>query len=59
MSSFDPGDRVVLDQGLPGSADNMGTVVRTDDEGYVWVQWEGPEAPPDPARFSARALRLA
>jgi hypothetical protein len=52
------GDRVVLTKGLPQRHDHVGSVVRLDD-GDVWVQWEGPEAPSEPSKYRVRALARA
>lgn len=59
MASFKVGDRVTLKQPLPGSNDNMGTVVALNADATIMVQWEGPEAPAKPAKFSALALDRA
>jgi hypothetical protein len=59
MASFKVGDRVTLKQPLPGSKDNVGTVVALNADITVTVQWEGPEAPAKPTKFSASALDRA
>jgi hypothetical protein len=56
MASFKVGDRVTLKQPLPGSKDNVGTVVALNTDATIMVQWEGPEAPAEPTKFSALAL---
>jgi len=35
---FCPGQRVVLKQSLPQSADHVGTVTSIDADGAIWVQ---------------------
>jgi hypothetical protein len=59
MARFKVGDRVTLKQSLPGSKDNVGTVVALNADITVMVQWEGPEAPAKPTKFSASALDRA
>jgi hypothetical protein len=59
MASFKVGDRVTLKRPLPGSKDNVGTVVALNADATIMVQWEGPEAPAVPTKFSALALDRA
>jgi hypothetical protein len=58
MSDFQVGDRVVLKEGLPQRGDHVGTVVKIERD-EIWVRWSGPEAPAEPAKFSAGALEHA
>jgi hypothetical protein len=55
VSDFEVGEHVVLKEGLPQRADHVGTVVKIE-KNEIWVRWSGPDAPPEPAKFSARAL---
>lgn len=58
MPDFQVGEHVVLKKGLPQRADHVGTIVKIEGE-EIWVRWSGPEAPPEPTKFSARALEHA
>jgi hypothetical protein len=56
--AFELGDRVVLKDRIPGSADHVGIVVRIDNEDTVSVHWSGSDAPGKPSRYTPRALEL-
>ena len=56
MASFKVDDNVTLKKPLPGSEDHVGTITGLEQDGTVWMQWAGHEAPPKATRFSVHAL---